>query len=105
MSETSDQAREYSGRGIFIMPRVLRLRDAPRYLGMDRNRFNAEVRPHLTTIPIGNQGVAFARGDLDALGLRFFHHHFEHTICLNGGEGRQRTSLRYDVPRAVLMVK
>ncbi len=66
MSEINDQAREYSGRGIFIMPRVLRLRDAPRYLGMDRNRFNAEVRPHLTTIPIGNQGVAFDRLELDA---------------------------------------
>ena len=66
MSENNDQAREYSGRGIFIMPRVLRLRDSPRYLGMDRNRFNAEVRPHLTTIPIGRQGVAFDRLELDA---------------------------------------
>jgi hypothetical protein len=26
---------------------------------MDRNRFNAEVRPLLTEIPIGRQGVAF----------------------------------------------
>jgi hypothetical protein len=26
-------------------PRVLRLRDAPRYLGMNRNLFNSEVRP------------------------------------------------------------
>ena len=24
-----------------IVPRLLRFRDAPRYLGMDRNRFNA----------------------------------------------------------------
>ena len=31
----------------------MRLRDAPGYLGMDRNRFNAEVRPHLIEIPIG----------------------------------------------------
>ena len=52
-------------RGIPIMPRVLRLRDAPRYLGMDRNRFNAEVRPLLTIIPIGRQGVAFDRLELD----------------------------------------
>ena len=29
-------------------PRILRFRDAPRYLGMDRNRFNWEVRPYLT---------------------------------------------------------
>ena len=49
-----------------LTPRLLRLRDAPRYLGIDRNRFNAEVRPHLTEIPIGRQGVAFDRLELDA---------------------------------------
>ena len=32
---------------------------------MDRNRFNIEVRPHVTEIPIGSQGVAFDRLDLD----------------------------------------
>ena len=36
------------------------------YLGMDRNRFNAEVRPYLTKIPIGRQGIAFDRLELDA---------------------------------------
>ena len=46
-------------------PRFIRLRDAPAYLGMDRNRFNAEVRPLLTVIPIGRQGIAFDRLDLD----------------------------------------
>ncbi|RUQ92904.1 hypothetical protein ELY11_12115 [Legionella septentrionalis] len=49
-----------------ILPRLIRLRDAPEYLGMDRHRFNAEVRPNLIEIPIGNQGVAFDRLDLDA---------------------------------------
>jgi hypothetical protein len=49
-----------------ILPRLIRLRDAPFYLGMDRNRFNALVRPLLTEIPIGKQGVAFDRLDLDA---------------------------------------
>ena len=49
-----------------ILPRLLRLRDAPLYMGMDRNRFNSEVRPHLTEIPIGNQGIAFDRLELDA---------------------------------------
>ncbi len=38
-----------------LLPRLIRLRDAPAYLGMDRNRFNAEVRPLLTEIPIGEQ--------------------------------------------------
>lgn len=48
-----------------ILPRLIRLRDAPAYLGMDRNRFNTEVRPYLTVIPIGKQGVGFDRLDLD----------------------------------------
>jgi hypothetical protein len=42
------------------------MRDAPAYLGMDRTVFNQEVRPHLTEIPIGAQGIAFDRLDLDA---------------------------------------
>jgi len=49
-----------------ILPRLIRLRDAAHYLGMDPNRFNAEVRPYLIEIPIGKQGVAFDRIDLDA---------------------------------------
>ena len=49
-----------------LLPRLIRLRDAPFYLGMDRNRFNAEVRPYLTEIPLGTQGIAFDRLDLDA---------------------------------------
>jgi hypothetical protein len=42
------------------------MRDAPGYLGMDKNRFNREVRPTFTVIPIGTQGLAFDRVDLDA---------------------------------------
>src|SRR3954462_15666790 len=49
-----------------LLPRLVRFRDAPFYLGMDRNRFNAEVRPSLTEIPIGTQGIAFDRLELDA---------------------------------------
>jgi predicted DNA-binding transcriptional regulator AlpA len=49
-----------------ITPRLIRFRDAPRYLGMDRNRFNAIVRPYLTEIRIGKQGIAFDRLELDA---------------------------------------
>ena len=48
------------------MPRVIRLRDAPLYLGMDRNRFNAEVRPFVSEVRIGRQGIAFDRLELDA---------------------------------------
>ena len=49
-----------------VLPRLIRLRDAPSYLGMDRNRFNQTVRPCLIEIRIGNQGIAFDRLDLDA---------------------------------------
>jgi hypothetical protein len=48
-----------------MQPRLIRLRDAPKYLGMDRNRFNSEVRPYLVTLKIGQQGIAFDRIDLD----------------------------------------
>ena len=48
-----------------LLPRLIRLRDAPFYMGMDKNRFNAEVRPEITEIPIGEQGIAFDRLDLD----------------------------------------
>lgn len=48
-----------------MQPRLIRLRDAAKYLGMDRNRFNNEVRPFLVTLKIGQQGIAFDRFDLD----------------------------------------
>ena len=50
-----------------INPRFIRLRDAPAYLGMDRNRFNAEIRPYLLEIRVGIQGKAFDRVELDAI--------------------------------------
>jgi hypothetical protein len=40
--------------------------DAHGYLGMDRNRFNREVKPLLVAVPIGVQGVGYDRIDLDA---------------------------------------
>ena len=49
-----------------LIPRIIRFRDAPFYLGMDKNRFNKEVRPFITEIKIGTQGIAFDRLDLDA---------------------------------------
>lgn len=51
---------------MYLQPRLIRFRDAPFYLGMDRKLFNAEVRPTLIEIPIGVQGIAFDRLDLDA---------------------------------------
>jgi predicted DNA-binding transcriptional regulator AlpA len=62
MGENEKQRRSSSA----AQPRVLRFRTAPEYLGMDRNRFNREVRPFLTEIPIGTRGIGFDRLELDA---------------------------------------
>ena len=48
-----------------LLSRVIRLKDAPAYLGMNKNRFNEQVRPRVTIIPIGKQGIGFDRGELD----------------------------------------
>lgn len=50
---------------LFVIPRVIRARDAPAYLGMDRNRFNREIKPHLVAVKIGTQGIGYDRLDLD----------------------------------------
>lgn len=65
-----------------ILPRLIRLRDAPQYLGMDPNRFNAEVRPYVIEIPIGKQGIGFDRLDLDAW--------FEDYKSRNGRPGKRK---------------
>lgn len=49
-----------------ILPRIIRMRDAPFYLGVNKNYFNSDIRPYLTEIKIGIQGIAFDRLDLDA---------------------------------------
>ena len=51
---------------ITIQARVIRLRDAPLYLGMKKDQFNRGVRPTLETISIGIRGIGFDRLDLDA---------------------------------------
>ncbi len=73
---------------IALLPRLVRLRDAPAYLGMDRNRFNHEVRPRLTNIPIGRQGIAFDRLELDAW--------VEDYISCNGRPGRLQGERLWD---------
>ena len=68
--------------------RILRFKDAPGYVGMDRNRFNVEVRPHLTEIPIGKQGIGFDRLELDAW--------VDEYIARNGRPGRQKGVATWD---------
>jgi hypothetical protein len=52
--------------GHALLPRLIRLSDAPYFFGMDKNRFNRDVRPFLTEIRVGNQGVAFDRLEMEA---------------------------------------
>jgi hypothetical protein len=49
-----------------ILDRFIRLRDAPGYLGINKNDFNATVRPLLTEIPMMARGIGFDRLELDA---------------------------------------
>lgn len=48
-----------------ILPRILRYRSAPGYLGMCRSEFNKSVRPFVREFPIGVRGVGFDRYELD----------------------------------------
>ena len=77
-------------RATEVLPRLIRLRDAPSYLGMDRNRFNQTVRPCLIEIPIDEQGVAFDRLDLDAWA--------EDYKSRNGRPGRMRGEMKCETP-------
>lgn len=48
-----------------IQPRLIRATKAHIYLGMSRDLFDKEVRPHIKAAPLGRQGVVFDRLDLD----------------------------------------
>ncbi len=73
---------------VALLPRLIRLRDVPAYLGMDRNRFNKEVRPSQTEIPIGEQGIAFDRIELDAW--------VDEYISKNGRRGKRQGTQLWD---------
>jgi hypothetical protein len=48
-----------------MLQRFYRLKDAPKYLGMDKNTFNRDIRPELSVIRLG-KAVLFDRMELDA---------------------------------------
>jgi hypothetical protein len=56
-------------RSDHLLPRIIRFLDAPHYLGIDRNRFNAEVQPNLTEIPIGKRGIGSMSAETAARGV------------------------------------
>ena len=52
-------------RNVAVLPRFIRARDAHGYCGMSREIFNDQIRPYLVEIPIGTQGIAFDRLEMD----------------------------------------
>jgi hypothetical protein len=57
---------------------------------MDKNRFNRDVRPQLTNIPIGIQGVAFDRLELDAWAEDYVTRNGRHLALSAGHSGPRR---------------
>jgi len=51
--------------GSSLIPGIVRLRDAPYYLGMNKTFFRDTVQPYLTRIPIDKKGIGFSREELD----------------------------------------
>lgn len=48
-----------------LIPRFIRAKEAPGYLGMCRAIFDETVRPYVSEFPIGGRGVGFDRQELD----------------------------------------
>ncbi|MGY2199087.1 hypothetical protein [Pseudomonas gingeri] len=58
-------ANATAAKATSIQPRFIRFGDAPGYLGMCKDEFNKTVRPCVREFPIGKQGIAFDRHELD----------------------------------------
>ena len=59
-ADGDDTVPNGAGRPAFpsqLLPRLIRLKDAPRYLGIDKNIFNRDVRPKITEIRHGSSSV------------------------------------------------
>lgn len=61
-----------------VLPILIRFKYAPYYMGMDKNRFNREVRSHLTEVRIGKQGIAFHRLELDEFAAHYIDRNGRH---------------------------
>ena len=45
--------------------KIIRLSDAPSYLGVNKNKFNRDIRPLLHELALGDRSVGFNRSELD----------------------------------------
>ena len=48
------------------LKKLIRLKDAPQYLGINRHHFNTHVRPDIPYIRMGRKCIVFDTSDLDA---------------------------------------
>ena len=60
-----DSRDHFIYKGMAFIPGIVRLRDAPYYLGMNKTFFRDSVQPYLTRIPIDKKGIGFSRLELD----------------------------------------
>jgi len=74
----NENSKEVNMAEIFLMPRIVRIKDAPTYLGTNINYFNQYIRPYLTELRIGEKGVGFDRLDLDRLVDDYVKEHGRH---------------------------
>jgi hypothetical protein len=51
---------------VMLQPRIIRAGQAPNYCGMGRELFSEQIRPFVSEIEMGKQGVGFDRLELDA---------------------------------------
>ena len=51
---------------VTLQPRIIRAGQAPTYCGMGRELFAEQIRPYVSEIEMGKQGVGFDRLELDA---------------------------------------
>lgn len=58
-----------------ILPRVIRMAEAPKYCGVSVRVFDSDFRPHLNEAVFGKQGVGFDRIEVDSFITWYFKRH------------------------------
>ena len=86
MSKSEFPKNMHHASRVSLQPRLIRMRDAPDYVGIDRNKFNAEIRPYLTEIPLGSQAIAFDRLEIDAWIEDYIERNGRPSHTCNGGK-------------------
>ena len=81
-----------------VVPRILRIGEAPAYLGMSRDVFDREVRPRLRIIDIGKKGKGVDRVQLDAIADEWFRDERSHLQTIDPPAHLSETLIRCGRP-------